>query len=407
MGTELLSGTASPNTNLAAIALALEQAGVELAFHTTVGDVGDRITRTVESAMARADVIILTGGLGPTHDDLTRDALAQATGRPLELDPRIEADLRQLFARRGAGMNDLNIRQAYVPQGAAVMANPLGTAPGLRIDQEGITIFALPGVPAEMTRMLEDHLVPWLIGRGGQRVVVTRTLRSAGLREADLAQRISGIVDECAFAGVPVITLLAAAGEVRIQLRAGGHSRQEAMALIGPVEDRMRRELGNCLYGVDDQLLEGVVSGLLKESGLTVALAESFTGGALASRLVSVPGASLCLRAGFVTYAIEAKVSELGIAQSLLDEYGAVSGQTAMAMARQARMRSGADLGLSTTGEAGPAPEQEPVGVMFIGLAWEGGARAVEHAAAGSRQSIRQWGTAAALNELRLWLLGG
>lgn len=258
-----------------------------------------------------------------------------------------------------------------------------------------------------MTRMLEDHLVPWLIGRGGQRVVVTRTLRSAGLREADLAQRISGIVDECAFAGVPVITLLAAAGEVRIQLRAGGHSRQEAMALIGPVEDRMRRELGNCLYGVDDQLLEGVVSGLLKESGLTVALAESFTGGALASRLVSVPGASLCLRAGFVTYAIEAKVSELGIAQSLLDEYGAVSGQTAMAMARQARMRSGADLGLSTTGEAGPAPEQEPVGVMFIGLAWEGGARAVEHAAAGSRQSIRQWGTAAALNELRLWLLGG
>lgn len=404
VGTELLAGSASPNTNLSEIALALEQAGVEVAFHTTVGDDQDRIAGAIAIAMKRSDVVILTGGLGPTHDDLTRDALAQAAGAKLKLQPGLESDLREFFARRGRTMSELNLRQAYLPAGAQALPNPTGTAPGIWLEHEGTAVFALPGVPAEMSAMLTQNVMPRLIDRGGSTVFVTRALKAAGMGESDLAQRVSGIIQACASAGTPAVTLLSAGGVVKIVLRACGETHDAAMTLIGPAEAQFRQTLGCVIFGVDDETLESVVSDTLKERHLNVAVAESFTGGALASRLVDVPGASFCLQAGFVTYAIDAKVSELGISQALLDEHGAVSAQTAMAMARQARLRSGTSLGLSTTGEAGPQAEEEPVGTMFIGLAWEGGETAVKHLAAGTRQSIRNWGVNAALNDLRLWL---
>lgn len=404
VGTELLAGSATQNTNLSEIALVLEMAGVEVVFATTVGDDQVRITGAISAALNRTDVVVVTGGLGPTHDDLTRDALAEATGCPLELQPHLEDELREFFARRGRPMGALNLRQAYLPRGAHAIANPIGTAPGIQLESRGVTVFALPGVPAEMRTMLKENVSPWLVARSGSRVFVTRILKAVGVGESDLAQRASKIIDACASAGTPAITLLAAGGEVKIVLRAAGVTHDAAMEQIGPIEQQFREVLGNVIFGVDDQTLESVVSDILKDRDLSVAVAESFTGGALASRFVSVPGASLCLRAGFVTYALEAKVSELGISQELLDEHGAVCAQTAIAMARQARIRSGSDLGLSTTGEAGPHPEEQPVGTMYIGLAWENGETAVKHVVAGTRQSIRLWGVNAALNALRLWL---
>lgn len=405
VGTELLAGNAVVNTNLTEICLALEQAGVEVAFSTTVGDVQSRIEGVLTVALERAEVVIVTGGLGPTHDDLTREAIAAATGRPLEFDAGLEADLKRFFEARGRTMSRLNLRQAYLPKGADAIPNPRGTAPGIQVEHGSCTIFALPGVPSEMRGMLRDRVLPWLDGLAGGTTFVTRTLKTVGMGESDLALRVADIIEGCAAEGRPEITILAKAGEVVLQMRAAGATREEAAKQIAPLDERFRSALGPLVFGADDQTLESVVSDLLKARNLTVAVAESFTGGALISRLISVPGASLCVKAGFVTYANEAK-RELGVPQEVLDAHGAVSEEAARAMAVQARKRSGADVAISTTGEAGPLPAEEPVGTMFIGLATESEERVVRLQAAGDRSQIRLWGTNAGLNVLRLWLMG-
>ena len=404
VGSELLIG-GGRNTNLFEISEQLGEIGVEVAFGTIVGDVQDRIEGAITTALGRADVLILTGGLGPTHDDLTRDALAAATGAELEHRPELQAELEAFFEKRGRKMAELNRRQAYLPRGAEAIRNPTGTAPGIEMDHNGAKIFALPGVPSEMKSMMDTRVVPVLAERAEGSVLVMRTLKLAGIGESELAQRISGTIEACDRSGGPDITVLSGAGEVLISMRASGSDRNAAMERIRPVEAEMRERLGELVYGTDKDTLESVVSAILKQRELTLAIAESFTGGALTSRLVAVPGASACLSAGFVTYATEAKVAELGVPAEVLERHGAVSGPTARSMAEQARKRAGADLGLSTTGEAGPVPEEEPVGTMFFGVAWEGGSKAEKVMASGGRDNIRAWGANAALNVLRLWLL--
>ncbi|MGQ0678727.1 MAG: competence/damage-inducible protein A [Actinomycetota bacterium] len=407
VGSELLAGTAAFNSNFGEIALVLERAGVDVAFQTTVGDERSRIARVIAEAIRRTDLVVITGGLGPTHDDLTREGLSDAAGRPLFFDPSLEADLRAFFARRGRPMSEINLRQAYLPQGARAIPNPTGTAPGIELEVQGTTVFALPGVPVEMRAMLEGRVARWLEARSAGLAYFTRTLRVAGVGESDLAERIASVVDSCMVTGTPEVTLLAGGAEVTIVLRTRAGGAQEAASSIGPVEQKIRRILGTAIYGVDHESLEVVVSAALKARRQTLALAESFTGGALASRLVAVPGASMCLKLGLVTYAIDAKVGVLGVSPELIERYGAVSEQVAIAMAGRARALSGADLGLSTTGEAGPSSEQAPVGTMFIGLAWEQGVLARRFVAPGNREQIRRWGTTAALNTLRLRLLEG
>jgi nicotinamide-nucleotide amidase len=256
-----------------------------------------------------------------------------------------------------------------------------------------------------MEDMLMRRVVPELAERSGGNVFASRILRAIGRGESDLASMISPIVKVCQDCGEPSVTILASRGEVAIHLRAGGADRAAALAKIEPVEADLREALGSLVYGQDDSTLQSVVSAMAQERGLTLAVVESFTGGALASRIVAVPGASTVLRAGYVTYAIEAKVSEVGVPQETIDRYGAVSDQTARAMASGARERSGADIGLSTTGEAGPNPGEEPVGTMFIGLAWDGGSLARKFVAAGAREDIREWGSRAALDTFRRWML--
>lgn len=257
-----------------------------------------------------------------------------------------------------------------------------------------------------MRSMLEAEVLPVLAPRAGGTVLVTRSLRAVGIGESDLAAKISEIVAACVDAGRPQITILAAAGEVAVEIRGRGPDREAALKQIEPVESDIKQALGDTIYGTDNDSLEEVVGALLKQRGHTIGVAESFTGGALTSRLVAVAGASSYLKASFVTYATEAKAAELGVPIDILERHGAVSEETARAMAERVRERTGSSLGLSTTGEAGPLPDEKPVGTMFIGLAWERGSKAERFVASGGRQDVRAIGTNAALNVLRLWLLG-
>jgi nicotinamide-nucleotide amidase len=404
VGTELLLGRTS-NSNVQTISNGLAGIGVEVHFHTTVDDHIDRIAQSISLALDRNDVVVTTGGLGPTHDDLTRPAIARATGRSLEHREELESAIRGWFLSRGREMADSNLSQAMMPEGGEPIPNELGTAPGIELRVERGWIFALPGVPAEMEPMLHDHVLPKLSGHAEGGPIVFRYLNLAGIGESDLASRISDVVTSCKQTGQPVITILSSPGELKIQLSAKSENRAKAFEVIRPVESRLRNVLGDLVYGVDDETLEQVVAERAVERGLTIGVAESFTGGALASRLIAVPGASKFLKAGYVTYSPDRKVADIDVPEEILRLYGTVSEQTARAMADGVRRRSEADIGLSTTGEAGPDPEEKPVGTMFVGLSWDGGSKVSRMAASGGRQEVRLTGCQTALNLLRLWLI--
>jgi nicotinamide-nucleotide amidase len=406
VGTELLLGP-TPNSNAQTIIRALAGIGVEAHFQTTVDDDVSRIAECISVALNRNDVVIVTGGLGPTHDDLTRQALATATGRSLEHREDLEHSIRRWFQSRGRQMAESNLSQAMMPQGGEAISNKRGTAPGIELKLEHGWLFALPGVPNEMELMLNEHIVPKLSSYAGGEPTLFRYVNVAGIGESDLASRIRDIVNACEREGQPAITLVTSTGaDINIQLSARAKDRATATKIIQVVESRLREVLGDLVYGVDDETLEEVVSNMAVERGLTIGLAESFTGGALVSRIVAVPGASKFLKAGYVTYSPDRKVADIDVPEETLKRYGAVSEQTARAMAEGVRRRSEADIGLSTTGEAGPEPEEEPVGTMFIGLSWEGGSKVAKLAASGGRQQVRLAGCQQALNLLRLWMIG-
>ncbi len=405
VGTELLIGQIA-NTNAQTISQELANIGVDVLFHTTVGDNEERIALALGAAMQRSDVVVITGGLGPTHDDLTREAIARVTGKSLERNSSIESWLHELFTSRGREMADANLRQADVPAGAETIDNPIGTAPGIFMEHEGKVIVAVPGVPAEMKRMLEETVLDKLSERAGGSILVSRTLKVAGLGESDLAQRIEATIKKLDDSDTAKIALLASVGEVRIRISAKGADRGEAVQHIAPVEKELRETLGTRVFGADDDTLEAVVTEMLKQRRLTLGVAESFTGGYLVSRLIGVPGVSDPFQAAYVTYSNESKIRDLSVPAETIDKHGAVSEETALAMAEGIRSRGSADMGLSTTGEAGPEPEEQPVGTFWVGLAWEGGSLARRFFAPGERDAVRWWGSQAALNTLRMWMLG-
>ena len=413
VGTELLLGQI-PNTNAQWISVALSEAGVDVLFHTTVGDNLDRLAVTVGAALQRADAVIITGGLGPTHDDLTREAIAEATGHELLSDPALEEWLRELFESRGRRMAPSNLRQAMLPRGAESIPNELGTAPGIALEIDGHWIFAVPGVPAEMKPMIRDFVAPRLAAMAGGGVLVSRTLKAAGIGESDLAERIAPTIESLGlprgrdshFLPIPTIALLASAGEVRIRITAKAPAREAALTAIAPIEEDLRERLGFLIFGADEETLEGVIASLATQRGVTVGVAESFTGGLVASRLVSVPGASKFFKGGFIAYSSDMKKDALGVAPELVTNV--VSADVAIAIAIGARDRTGASVAIGTTGEAGPVSATSvPIGTVFIALAYEGGSVVRSFVAPGNRDMIRRWGAQAALNVLRLWLLGG
>ena len=409
VGTELLLGQII-NSNAAWIGQRLADVGWDCLRHTAVGDNEERIAGVLREALDRADAVIVTGGLGPTQDDVTREAVAAVAGVALRRDPAIERWLEERFARFGVQrMARMNLRQADVPEGARTIDNPRGTAPGLIVEVGGKPLYAVPGVPREMEGMLERVVLPDLAARAGEgRAIVSRTLRTAGVGESLLADRLTPLWESTGAAGEGVtMAYLASPGEVRVRLTAVGATREEALARIGPVEQAIRDELGAVVYGLDDETLERAVARLLGESGQTLATAESLTGGLVGGRVTTVPGASDYYRGGVVAYATEAKATILGVDQKLLDEHGPVSEPVAAAMAEGVRRAFAADVGLATTGVAGPTEQGgHPVGTLCLAVADAVGTATITRRAPGDRAQVRAWATTVALDLLRRRLEG-
>ena len=366
VGTELLMGN-TVNTNAAFLARGLAEAGLNLYHQTVVGDNPQRLREAVELALSRADIVITTGGLGPTYDDLTKETIAKAMGRELVPHKESQRWVEEYFLRLGRTPCPNNQKQAMMPEGAQVFQNHNGTAPGCLISGtgrwEGKQAILLPGPPHECEPMFWEQVLPLL--RGGSRLV-SRCLYFYGIGESDLAQKLDRLMRESTN---PTVAPYCKPGEVMLRLTARVAEGENAGALLDPVVEEIRQVAGEYLYGTNVGNLQTALIHTLLAKGLHVATAESCTGGMVAQRITSVPGASGAFEWGAVTYSCETKRRVLGVSQRMLDTHGAVSAQTAMAMARGARRKSGADIAVSVTGNAGPEPsEGKPVGLVFIGV---------------------------------------
>lgn len=351
VGTELLLGDAV-DTNSAHLSRRLAEIGVDVYRHTTVGDNPLRLETAIAEACARADAVLVTGGLGPTQDDLTRDAVAALAGVSLERDERLVAHLDRFFRDRGREMPEANLRQADLPAGARVL-EPVGTAAGFALEVAGATVYCLPGVPREMAPMADAEVVPELAGRAGAQVTVSRLVRTAGMSESLVAERAGAIVERLEDAGNPTVAFLASRGETRVRVTGKAGSREAALALVDPVVEELVDVLGAGVAGLDDEGVEQAVARQLRERGWSLALAESVTGGLVAGRLVGVAGASDWLRGGLVVYTTASKRALAGLG-GVLDTHGPVSEATSIALAAAARERLGGDVGVGVTGVAGP-----------------------------------------------------
>lgn len=414
VGDELLYGDIV-NGNAAWLGQQLADAGVELTRSVVVGDDIEVIEDAVRLALSRAEAVLLTGGLGPTQDDLTREALAAAAGVELRRDDFIQAQLRRRFQRLNRDVPNRNYRQADLPEGAESLPNNRGTAPGVRLQLLGGVAYALPGVPHEMYAMFTESVLPDLLARAGRpAIVVHRVLRTAGMWESAVAEAMAPEVDRLQAAARregngtapnPSVAFLASGGQTRVRITAHASDRAEAEELIAPTERFAREALGAGLYGSDDDSLEGVIHRMLVERGETVAVAESLTGGLVAARLTDTPGASSTFRGGMVVYATDLKASLLG---ADVANHGAVSPETAAALAEGVREQLGATWGLATTGVAGPDEQEgQPVGTLHIGLSGPDGTvtRALRVPAA-DRAQVRMLSVVQALDVLRRSLAG-
>lgn len=383
VGTELMLGQIA-NTNAQTISQGLAAAGVDVLHHSAVGDNHARMVEVLSRALERVEVVVVTGGLGPTPDDITREAVAAATGRELERHESLALTIRTIFERLGRDLPPENLKQADLPRGATAIA-PVGTAPGFWLEHDGRLIFALPGVPWEMDAMLEGSVLPVLRRRSGA-VIVSREIVVMGLGESHTHERIADIVEA---QGNPTIAYLAGAGQVRLRITAKGPTEAAALELIGPVESDLRARLGDHAVPGHASDVSAAVSSILKARGLTVAVAESLTGGLLAAALTAHPGASEFFLGGVTAYATDAKRSVLRVDPAILAEHGAVSAATAEALAEGVADLFVADLGISTTGVAGPDEmEGRPVGTVFLGASLRGRTEVREIRAYGNRANI-------------------
>jgi nicotinamide-nucleotide amidase len=404
VGSELLDPLRR-ETNGAYLTARLREIGVDVFARACVADDGAWLEAAFREALARAEVVISTGGLGPTEDDLTRDSAARALGRALRRDDGILEWLRARFARFNRVMAPVNEKQADVIEGASVLPNVRGTAPGQWLDQDGRLLFLLPGPPGEMQPMFDDQVLPILRERAGGRVLRTRVLRIASMGESDVEQLVAPLYKT--FEN-PRTTILGGAGQTELHLTAEGRSEEEVEALLEELASGLRALLPGRVYSEDGRELAEVVAALLRERSLSLALAESCTGGLVAARLTSVAGASDFLERGYVTYSNRAKVEVLGVDPGLIEAHGAVSEEVARAMAEGARRAAGTDLAVGITGIAGPGGETpgKPVGLVFLALAGAMGDRVRRVQFPGDRERVRGQATQAALEMIRRAVLG-
>ena len=367
VGTELLLGNIA-NTNAQTLSQSLSTLGVNVFWHTVVGDNPERLAEAVEVARHRADILITTGGLGPTYDDLTKQTICTAFGRKLVFHPDILEDIRDFYTKNlHAPMPENNRQQAELPEGCTIFDNPVGTAPGCAFVSGGVHVLMLPGPPHEMETMLHRWVEPYLRALSRE-VIVSHDIMTFGLGESYVDELLH---EKMSHMENPSLATYAKPCEVRLRATAKADSAQAAEALLAPVVKQVREALGDYVYGVDVKDLAQVCMEELLKRNLTMATAESCTGGLVARRITARPGASRVYRGGVVSYWTEIKAAVLGVPQETLDTYGAVSEQTARAMAEGARKITGAEVAVSVTGVAGPDPDERnnPVGLVFIGLA--------------------------------------
>jgi len=402
VGTELLLGQIV-DTNSSWIGEQLAAHGLSSHLQVKVGDNVDRITASLTHLLAEADAVIMCGGLGPTHDDLTRDAIARVMGVELDLDAEVARVIADLFASRGRQMPENNLRQAQVPRGATVIPQRRGTAPGLICPVGEKVIYAVPGVPHEMHEMMERAILPDLVRRSGRRAVIrSRVLRTWGESESGLNERLAGIIEELDTrhdSSVPTLAFLASGWEgIKVRLTAAGDSGEAADRILDVWEARIREVVGDLVFGVDSDTMESVVLAMLEAHGDTLGVAESVTGGLVAGRLTNVPGASSVLRGGVVSYASEVKFDLLGVPRGPV-----VSREAAMAMAVGVKRVVSSTVGLSLTGVAGPDEQDgQAVGTLWVGIALpDGSVDAVQFRLPATRDQMRQMSVISALNLLR------
>lgn len=404
IGTELLLGDIV-DTNSAWLGRELTSAGMDLCHQVTVGDNLTRIRQTLEQAIARADAVVVTGGLGPTPDDITREAIAEVMGVSLVRVPEIEELVASIFRSRHRNMPGSNMRQADVPVGAEWIEQRLGTAPGLICPVGDRVIYALPGVPHEMEEMFTRAVLPDLRNRSGQTdVIVSRVIKTWGAGESTVADLIAERVER---QDNPTIAFLAGGGEIKVRLTAKASSREEAMTLITEEEQAVTRLLGELAFGADGETLASALGTVAREGGLHLAVAESLTGGMVGSAIVDVPGASDWFLGSAVVYTNHAKAALLGIDPDLLATHGAVSAECARAMAEGARRLFGADVAVACTGEAGPHPLEAEVGQVYFAVSTSSDTRGIGIKLPGDRERVRLYSTSTLLDFARRTIKSG
>lgn len=410
VGTEILLGNIV-NTNSAYLSVQMAQLGLSVYYETVVGDNHDRMKAVIASALDRSDVVILSGGLGPTEDDLTKEVCAEVMGLPLEEDPhsrkRIERYMKEYEKNHpDRRITTNNYKQAQVPKGALVIDNHNGTAPGLILEKDGKTAILLPGPPNELIPMFEESVFPYLRKKQPE-IICSQVVKICGIGESQVAADIQDMIEAQTN---PTLAPYAKTGEVHLRITAKGEDEKECKKLIKPVVRELKRRFGKNIFALEaEKTLEESVVDMLRDQGLTLALAESCTGGAIAARIVNVPGASQVFTHGFVTYSNRAKRKCLGVKKSTLKTEGAVSAKCAKEMAKGGCANSDADICLSITGLAGPdgGTKETPVGTVFMGCCYNGQTITREYHFTGNRTKIRQQAVASALVLLRECIMEG
>lgn len=402
VGTELLLGNIV-NTNAAYMAEKFAGVGLSCYYQSVVGDNEERLLEAINVAKKRSDIIVLSGGLGPTEDDLTKETAAKAFGKKLEMDEKSREHIAQYFEKKGTKPTENNWKQAMIPEGAKAIPNPNGTAPGILMEEENNKVILLPGPPNELIPMMEDYVLPYL-NELTPEVIYSQTVKICGIGESKVETMIADLIDAQTN---PTIATYAKVGEVHIRVTAGAEDKKEAKKLVKPVVKELKERFGNFIYTTDENVsLEQSVVELLLANDLTVSCAESCTGGMLSARLINVPGVSEVYKSGYITYSNKAKRKVLGVKKPSLAKYGAVSAQAAEEMVKGLRLVTNADVCVSVTGNAGPAAvEDKAVGLVYIACNIKGKVSVTEARFSGSRNKIRESAVAAALSFMRNGIL--
>lgn len=402
VGTELLMGQIA-NTNAQYISQKLNSIGVNVYYHSVVGDNADRLKESLKLALNRSDIVVMTGGLGPTQDDLTKETVAQLMGKKLVLHEESLRKIEEYFKRINRPLAKNNIKQAYMPEDSIIIKNNNGTAPGCIIESDGKLVVMLPGPPSEMRPMLDDSVIPFLQEQSPEKIV-SKYIRVFGIGESLLEEKIIDLVNNQS--NVTVATY-AKEGEVTVRITNKNRDEEKALKELDSVEKEIIRILGDSVYSTEDKELYEVAAQLLMDKKVSIAFAESCTGGLISSVITDIPGISAVFDRTVVSYSCRSKVENLGVKQETLDKYGAVSRETAVEMAEGIRKLSGTDLGLSVTGIAGPdgGTEEKPVGLVYLALAHGAGTYCRELRLAGKRKKIRNMTMLNAFDMIRRLLI--